>query len=73
MVQPYQINMGVFFWHHVIQKVIYPVSADVHQYTGQVTFYKVPETHGHLVYGTEVSPFYFLKTPKFKEENKNCH
>ena len=38
--------MAVFFWYLV--KVTCPVYATVNVYTGLVTFYKVPETHGHV-------------------------
>ena len=46
MLQPDQNNMAVFFWYLVI------IGAGVRYctvlYTGKVTFYKVPETHGHI-------------------------
>ena len=42
-IQPDQINMAVFFWHLVEND-----SSSVHPYTGQITFYKVPETNGHV-------------------------
>ena len=44
--QPDQINMNVFFWYLVKRdaSVRYCTVA----YTGQVTFYKVPETHSHV-------------------------
>ena len=39
--------MAVFFWYHV--NVTCPVLATVHAYTGQVTIYNIPETHGHVL------------------------
>ena len=41
-----QLNMAVLFWYLV--KVTCPVYDTAHVYAGQVTFYKVPETHGHV-------------------------
>ena len=39
-----QLNMAVFFWY-IEKNDLY---ATVHVYTGQVTFYKLPEKHGHV-------------------------
>ena len=41
-----QINM--FLFSGTLYKVTCPVYATVHVCTGQVTFFKVPETHGQF-------------------------
>ena len=41
-----QINMAVLFWYLVKRDAVF-VSCSV-AYTGQVTFFKVTETHGHV-------------------------
>ena len=41
-----QLNMAVFFCY--LGKVTSPVSTCTVKYTEQVTFYKVPEKHGHV-------------------------
>ena len=38
--------MAVLFWH--LEKITCPVNANLQLYTGQVTFNKVSETHGHV-------------------------
>ena len=45
-IQGDQLYMVVFVWYFV--KMICPVYTTVHPYTGQVTSYKVPETHSHV-------------------------
>ena len=46
MVQGDQFNMAVFFWYR--EKVTVYTCTVACMYTGQVTFYKVPEKHGHV-------------------------
>ena len=42
-VQGDQLYMAVFFWY-LVQCTLYTCTV---AYTGKVTFYKVPEQHGH--------------------------
>ena len=42
--QPDQLYMAMLFWY-LVKSDFY---ATVHAYTGQVTFYKIPETYGHV-------------------------
>ena len=45
-ISPDQINMAVLFWY--LEKVTLVHSTLRQPYTGQVTLYKVPDTHGHV-------------------------
>ena len=45
-VQGDQLDIAVFCWYLV--KVIFTMYTCTLAYTGQVTFYKVPEKHGHV-------------------------
>ena len=44
--QPDQINMAVLFWY-LVQSDDWVCCGTVAPYTGQVKFYKIPETHDH--------------------------
>ena len=44
MIQSDKLNMVLFLWF----LVTFSVYTTLHVYTGQVTFYKVPETHDHV-------------------------
>ena len=45
IIQPDQINMAMFFWY-IVKSDFSSVGYNAN--TGQVTFYEVPETHGHV-------------------------
>ena len=45
-VQGHQLNIAVFFWYLV--KSDWSMYTCIIAYTRQVTFYKVPEKHGHV-------------------------
>ena len=48
-VRPDQINMAVLFWYLVKSDAIVFATYSIHYtYTGQVTFNKVSDAHGHV-------------------------
>ena len=47
-IQPDQMNMAVYFWYLVKSDLSNIRHVTAHTYAGQVTFYKLPETHGHV-------------------------
>ena len=48
IIQGDQLNMAMSF-RYTLYKVTCPVYATVHVNTGQVTFYSMPEKHGHFL------------------------
>ena len=62
LLQPNKIKMVVFFLN--LEKMTCPVYATLHPYTGKVTFYKVPESHGHVklvsLYNSDIH-FFLIK------------
>ena len=55
-IQPDQMVMAVLFWYLVKCDSIVNSYCTV-AYTGEVTFYKVPEKHGPVYAKLKVSPF----------------
>ena len=47
IIQPDQTNMAVFFWY-LVKRDLLSVHYCTRLQIGQVTFYKVPEKHGHV-------------------------